>query len=265
MTEEINMVFPDFAVMPSYLNSSRNNMKDDEILNSVWKDFESGGAIEKVTKKEMPEIVRLLQEAITMLAAGFIACEIRDNTKVNKVIMGLMSNNFVTLKCSVDLASHGYYMQSMNLLRIVHENLIACYYLKEKPEEVSLWLNYNKGNRPPGHATMLNQLGKTKAEKEDLRELYQLLCAFSHTNSLKVHPHLYKSNVNFGSPYNKELFKMSTFLICKMAKQALSFISQWVPDVDQWHKAKEIIVYDIDEFADQMEKVFQLEGKKITE
>jgi hypothetical protein len=50
-----------------------------------------------------------------------------------------------------------------------------------------------------------------------------------------------------------------------MAKQALSFISQWVPDVDQWHKAKEIIVYDIDEFAGQMEKVFQLEGKKIIE
>lgn len=240
-------------------------MEEDETLDSVWKDFESGGAIEKVTNKEMPEIVRLLRNAITMLAAGFIACENRVNTKVNKVRMGLMSNNFVTLKCSVDLASHGYYTQSMNLLRIVHENMIACYYLKEKPGEVGLWLNYNKKNRPPGHSSMLNQLDKTKEEKEDLRELYQLLCVFAHSNSLKVHPHLDKSNVNFGSPYNKELFKMSAFLICKMAKQALSFIHQWVPDVDEWHKAKEIIVCDIDEFADQMKKDIQLEVRKVTE
>ena len=112
---------------------------------------------------------------------------------------------------------------------------------------------------------MLKKLDKTKKEKENLRGLYQLLCAFAHTNSLKVHPHLYKSNVNFGSPYNKELFKMSAFLISKVAKQALSFISQWVPNVDQWHKAKENIVYDMDEFAGRMEKVIQREGREITE
>ena len=71
----------------------------------------------------------------------------------------ILSGNFATLKCSVDLAIRGYYRQALNLLRIVYENWIAIHYLSRCPNKADLWLRLSKKNQPPGHAAMLMQLG----------------------------------------------------------------------------------------------------------
>ena len=100
----------------------------------TWEDFDrEARTVESFTKAQLLERVQLLQDAVGLFADGFLIANNSDTTDVNKAKMGLLSQNFNTLKCAVDLALRGYYLQSMNLLRYVYENWIAFHYLIKKP------------------------------------------------------------------------------------------------------------------------------------
>ena len=94
---------------------------------NTWDDFENEARIvEKTTIDQDRETVILLKTSIGLFADGFSASKgSSDTTDATLVKMSLLSQNFGSLKCSADAALRGYYVQSMNLLRIVYENWVA--------------------------------------------------------------------------------------------------------------------------------------------
>lgn len=195
---------------------------------NTWEDFEQEArAVEKATKDEASEIVRLLHEAVGMFADAFSVCENVGTTDATVAKMSLLSHNFATLKCSVDLAIRGYYTQSMNLLRIVNENWIAYHYLTKYPNKAGLWLHHSKKKQPPGHASMLKQLGSDyNPLKGQMRKWYRMLCSFAHAISQWIGIMLFST-------------------------------SQWVPNSNPWHNEMKNILNRIIEFIDQENKAYR--------
>ena len=110
---------------------------------NTWEEFEQEAiSVEKVTKEQATEVVKLLQDAVGVFADAFSVCDNSDTTDATLAKMSLLSQNFATLKCSVDIALRGYYAQALNLLRIVYENWIAFHYLSKCPNKAQLWLRH---------------------------------------------------------------------------------------------------------------------------
>lgn len=236
---------------------------------NTWEDFEQEARIvEEYTRDKAPEIVRLLQEAVGIFADAFSVGKNPDTTDATVAKMSLLSHNFATLKCSIDMAIRGYYTQSQNLLRIVYENWIAFHYLTECPSKASLWLNPSNGNQPPGHAAMLKQLGSHfNPLKDQMREWYKKFCSFAHTGSVSVLPqistnHIPKeTSIHIGTTYNDNAFKISAYVISQWTGIMLSTIIHWVPNGNQWHNEMKNIVDRIITFIDQQNKVFESKKK----
>ena len=234
---------------------------------NTWEDFEQEArVVEEVTNNQAPEIVRLLQEAAGIFADAFSVGKNPDTTDATIAKMSLLSHNFATLKCSIDLAIRGYYTQSQNLLRIVYENWIAFHYLSKMPSKANLWLSHSKKKQTPGHAVMLKQLGSHfNPLKDQRREWYRKLCSFSHTSSFSVLPQIStnyipkETSIHFGTTYNNSAFRVSACVISQWTGIMLSTISQWVPNENQWHNKMENIVDRIIEFIDQENKAFGFE------
>jgi hypothetical protein len=101
--------------------------------------------------------VILLKNSIGVFADGFSASEGASKTTDETLAkMSLLSQSFGSLKCSAGTALRGYYVQSMNLLRIVYENWIAYKYIEKNPDKAELWLRVKK--KPPDHAAMLQEI-----------------------------------------------------------------------------------------------------------
>ena len=86
---------------------------------NTWEDLERDAQIvEKATNEQAHEVVQLLQDAVGLFADAFSVANSPDTSDATIAKMSLLSHNFNTLKCSVDIALRGYYVQSLNLLRI---------------------------------------------------------------------------------------------------------------------------------------------------
>lgn len=226
---------------------------------NTWEDFEKEARlVEKATNEQAPEVVHLLQDAVGLFADAFSIGNNSDTSDVALAKMSLMSHNFGTLKCSVDIALRGYYVQSLNLLRIVYENWIAFHYLSKCPNEAHLWLHHNKKKQPPGHAAMLKELDADfNPLKGQMKEWYSTLCSFAHTDPVGLLPQIStdyipdETSIHFGSTYKGDLFKASAYAICLWVGVMLSSVSQWVPNTNQWHNEIIKIEERITEFIDQ--------------
>lgn len=234
---------------------------------NTWEDFDrEARTVENATKERSPECVQLLQDAVGLIADAF---EIADNScKTDAILVktGLLSQNFATLKCSVDLALRGYYTQSMNLLRSVYENWIAFHYLSKCPDKAHLWLSTCKNKKPPGHSDMLNGLDKNfNPLKGKMQEWYSTLCRFAHTNAVGVLPQIStdfapnETTIHFGSTYKDNLFRASAYVINLWTAVILTEISPWVPSINEWHNKMIKIMERIIEFIDQENKKFKYE------
>jgi hypothetical protein len=229
---------------------------------STWEDFDNESkAVNSITNERDSDCVMLLQESLGLFADAFSIVENANNTNATVVKMSLLSQNFATLKCAVDIALRGYYTQSMNLLRSVHENWIAFHYLSKRPDKATCWLRSNRKKKPPSHSTMMKILEEDFGNlKKNVKGWYSTLCRFAHTDAVGVLPqiatdlHPNETTINFGSTYNDSLFKVSTYAISLWTGIMLSDISAWIPNTDEWHSKMIEVEEKILEFIDQENK-----------
>jgi len=234
---------------------------------NTWEEFDrEAKTVEKATKEQAPECVKLLQDAVGLFADAFVIAEKPGTTDAIVAKMSLLSQNFGTLKCSVDLALRGYYTQSVNLLRIVYENWIAFHYLDKYPDKAHLWLRASRKKKPPGHAAMLNAVDeKFNPLKGQMRKWYSTLCSFAHTDAIGVLPQIStdfapgETSIHFGATYKEDLFRASAYSICLWTGVMLSDISQWVPKTNEWHDKLVNTEKSIIEFIDEENKKFKSE------
>ena len=232
---------------------------------NTWEDFDhEARTVGRATKEQAPECVQLLQDAVALLGEGFTISENTHKTDATLVKMSLLSQNFASLKCSVDLALRGYYTQSVNLLRIVYENWIAFLYLSNCPDKAHFWLNRDK--KPPGHSTMLKRLDNNYLSLRDkMQECYSVLCRFAHTDAVGILPHIStnyapdETTIQFGSTYKDNLFKASAYEISQFAGHMLNAIYQWVPNSNEWHNKYKNIMEKIVAFIDEQNKKYESE------
>ena len=230
-----------------------------------WDDFEKEARlVEETTNEQEPEVVHLLQDAIGIFAHAFSVSNNSDTSDATLAKMSLLSHNFGTLKCSVDIALRGYYVQSLNLLRIVYENWIAFHFLGKSPDKAHLWLHHSKKKQPPGHAAMLKELDANfNPLKGQMKKWYSTLCSFAHTDPVNLLPQISTDNIpdetsiHFGSTYKSDLFRGSAYAIFLWAGVMLSTISIWVPKTNQWHNEMTKIEERIIQFIDQENKAFK--------
>ena len=232
---------------------------------NTWNDLEKEARlVEKTTNDQEPQIVLLLQDSIGLFADGFSIANSPDPSEATKAKMSLLSHNFGTLKCSVDMALRGYYVQSLNLLRIVYENWIAYHYLEKKPQKAHLWLRDSKKKRPPSHAAMLKKLDKGfNPLKSEMKVWYSTLCSFAHTDPINLLPQISteiipdETSIHFGATFKGDLFKASSYAICLWTSVMISTISIWVPTSLPWYNEMIRIKDRIMQFIDQENTAFK--------
>lgn len=235
---------------------------------NTWDDFENDARIvEIITNEQEPEIVDLLKNSIGLFADGFSVAKGSDPSEVTLAKMSLLAHSFGTLKCSIDLAIRGYYLQSMNLLRIVYENWVAFHYLEKNPDKAVLWLRQSKKNKPPGHAVMLKEIDQEyKPLEGKMKSWYKTLCSFAHTDPLNLLSRIStavvpgETSVHFGTTFNKDLFRTSAYSICMWSGISILNVSPWVPEQDEWHNQVASVQEKISKFIDQENKAFKSKG-----
>ncbi len=233
---------------------------------NTWDDFENEASfVEKTTCEQEPEIVSLMKDSIGVFADGFSAAKGSDSSDEALAKMSLLSHSFGTLKCSVDTALRGYYVQSMNLLRIVYENWVAYKYLEKNPDNAILWIRSSKRKKPPGHAAMLREIDDDYSSlKGKLKGWYKTLCSFAHTDPLNLLSQISTSEVpgetsiQFGATYKKDLFRTSAYSICLWAGISIMNVGSRVPDNDQWREQTATVQEKILKFIEQENKDFKL-------
>ncbi|HIJ53797.1 MAG TPA: hypothetical protein HPP66_11675 [Planctomycetes bacterium] len=199
--------------------------------------------VSRLTSSKSRGIVNLLQRALSIYAFGMSLGHAPDNTDATLARMGLISQNFNSLKAAVDLACRGYYLQTMGLLRNVYENWLAFWYLSKYPAEAERWLHASWDSQPPKAETMKNKINHpSKSMKAKLGELNAELCRFAHTDPVAILPLLSacegETTVHFGVTYNARLFSGCAYGISLWMGNMLDVLALWIPEGSDWHKQK---------------------------
>ncbi|MBM4145648.1 MAG: hypothetical protein FJ240_05155 [Nitrospira sp.] len=230
---------------------------------STWEDFEhEASEVERFTKEQAPDCVQLLQDAVGLFADAFSNADNSDTADVTLAKMSLLSYNFNTLKCAVDLVLRGFYSQSMNLLRLVYENWIAFHYLTIMPDEAHVLLRGpNIGERLPDPNVMRNALGEDfNPLKEKIREWYKILCCFAHPHAVGVLSLISttlaseETSIHYGSIYKDELFRASVYVISIWTVIMLDVVGQWIPETNEWFQKRSMLVEKVLRFIDEYNK-----------
>lgn len=209
----------------------------------TWNDFEKDALLVKeITQKQASDTVQLLQDSIGLLATAFPIVISPDNDDSTLAKMSLLSHNFNTLKCSVDLALRGYYVQSQNILRVVYENWVAFHYLSQAPEKAKLWLKHSPSQKVPKHSAMLAKLGPDFSPvQKEMKKWYATLCSFAHTDPINLVSQISydfqpeETSIHFGTTFNLSLFRTSAYTLAMWIGIMLSTIKKWVPQKHEWH------------------------------
>ena len=199
--------------------------------------------VSRLTSSKSCGTVDLLQRALSLYAHGMSLGQAPDNTDATLARMGLISQNFNSLKTTVDLACRGYYLQSIGLLRNVYENWLAFWYLSKYPAEAKRWLDPTWDNRPPKAETMKNKIDHpSKSMKAKLGQFYAELCRFAHTDPIAILPLLSagecERTVHFGVTYDERLFGACAYAISLWVGNMLEVLSLWIPKGSDWHGQK---------------------------
>jgi len=227
---------------------------------NTWEDFEREAIeVDKRTQDQATDLVQLLQDAIGLFANAFSIADNSDTTDATMAKMSLLSQNFATLKCAVDLALRGYYSQSNNLLRIVYENWIAFHYLTKNPNEAHILLrNPNTGKRLPDLAVMRRALGDDfNPLKEKIKEWYDVLCCFAHPHAAGVLPQitidliLDETSIHYGTTYKDDLFRKSAYYISIWTGIMLDAVGQYIPITNEWYKKRNKLEERLLKFIDE--------------
>lgn len=226
---------------------------------NTWEDFDSeANKVDKFTKDQAPDLVQLLQDAIGLFADAFSIGENNDTTDTTLAKMSLLSQNFTTLKCAVDLALRGYYSQSNNLVRIVYENWLAFHYLTINPDKAHILLKPTF-KRLPDPSVMLDALNEDFS-KDKLKQWYKVLCCFAHPNAAGILPQIAtnfipdKTLIHYGTTYKGNLFRASAYNICIWTGVMLDDIGQWIHHANTWYQKRDILIERMLIFIDEENK-----------
>jgi hypothetical protein len=242
-----------------------------EIIMNTWEDLDrEAREVDKLTKDQAPDLVLLLQDAIGLFADAFSIADNSDTTDATMAKMSLLSQNFTTLKCAVDLALRGYYSQSQNLLRIVYENWIAFHYLTKNPDEAHILLREpNTGKRLPNPAVMRKALGEDfKPLKGKMIQWYKVLCCFAHPHAAGVLPQiatnfvLDETSIHYGTTYKDDLFRASVYTISIWTGVMLDDVAQWIPNTNEWYEKQSKLEERILRFIDRENEIFKSKKSK---
>ncbi len=195
----------------------------------------------RLTSSKSSDTVDLLQRALSLYAHGMSLQQAYDNTDATLVRMGLISQNFNSLKTAVDIACRGYYLQSIGLLRNVYENWLAFWYLSKYPTEAKRWLDPTWDNHPPKAETMKNKIDHpSKSMKLKLGQLHAELCRFNHSYPITILNLLSAREdgrtVHFGVTYDRKLFGACAYAISTWVGNMLEVLSLWIPKGNDWHE-----------------------------
>ena len=179
---------------------------------NTWKEFDREAIkVDKFTKDQEPVLVRLLQDAVGLFAEAFSIGNNMATSDTAIAKMSLLSHNFATLKCAVDLALRGYYSQSNSLIRMVYENWLAFHYLTINPNEARLLLR-RTSKRLPDPSKMLDAISED-IDKNKLKQWYGVLCCFAHPHAAGILPQIStdinpeETSIHYGTTFKKNLFK----------------------------------------------------------
>ena len=196
--------------------------------------------VAEVTSKDSAEEVALLRDAISVYAEAFTVANDLAKPEAATVRKALVSHNFNNLNLAIFAALHGYYIQSIALLRNVYENWLAFWYVTKYQDEAHFWLNPSWEQRPPKAEVMLNKIEhESKEDKTKLRDFHSELARFDHTDPVAVLSRFKivenKSMVLVGVQYDKAEFATCTYALCLWIGNALNTIASTVPKEERWH------------------------------
>ena len=234
---------------------------------NTWEDLDrEAREVDKFTKDQASDLVQLLQDAIGLFADAFSIADSSDTTDAALAKMGLISQNFATLKCAVDLALRGYYSQSMNLLRIVYENWIAFHYLTINPHEAQILLKPTC-KQLPKHFEMLAALGDDFS-KDKLKQWYKVFCCYTHPNAAGVLPQIAINlipddmSIHYGTTYKNDLFRKSVYNITIWTGVMLDAVGHWIPDTNEWYEKRNKLEERLLNFIEEENEIFESQKSK---
>ncbi len=219
----------------------------------TWELFDNEAReVKDTTERLSPICVQLIKNSIGVFAESFLVLNDLEPTDAAKVKMSLLSQSFATLKCAATLAIHSYYIQSINLLRTVHENWVAFHYLTKCPDKANRWLN--KSRRAPDHSAMLKALDDNFLTGK-MREWYNVLCGFEHTGSIAVLSQITftpsEISIYYGVTYNADRFIISAYAISFWAAMMLDTVTPLVPNTSKWRVVVSVVKDNILKFIDE--------------
>jgi hypothetical protein len=183
----------------------------------------------------------LLRQALSLYAEAFAIADDPAEPKAATARKALVSHNFNTLNLAFDAALRGYYVQSTALLRNIHENWLAFWYLAKYPQEADYWLNPSWEQRPPKAETMRNKIDHpSKEAKSKLHGFYKELSRLDHTDPAAVLSRIElfenKPVIRVGVRYDQDDFAACAYGICLWAGNTLDTIASIVAPDNKWHE-----------------------------
>jgi len=209
--------------------------------------------VQEATTSRSSSTVSLLHKVFSHYAEAFSLVKPSEDTKAAIVRMGLISQNFNTLRLALDAATSGYYLQSIVLLRNVYENWLAFWYVAKFPEQSGLWLDPRWDRRPPKAETMRNKIDHpTKETKSKLQGFYEELNRFAHTDPAAVLSRLRiiegRPLVWVGVEYKPDDFAACSYALLLWLGNMLDAISSWIPETHDWYCRYQGIMDEILQF-----------------
>lgn len=230
-----------------------------------WERFEDDkGIIFKKTKSQFTNEYRLLIQAFNLYVKGFDNVPSKLENDADCVRIALLSQNLLTIKCSLNLALSGFYIQSLIPMRNVAENWIVFWYLIKYPGEASRWINPTWKMRPPKFDTMRNKIDHpSKQIKSKLREFYDELNRFTHTDPVIVLSMIEqegnKNYIKVGVKYNQDSFAVCIYSILLWTGYCIDALSSLIPIDNAWQAENEELKVQIIEYIDKYNQTHKLE------
>ena len=206
--------------------------------------------IPKLTSREAPDALLLLEGSLELYARAFALARTSDQPDQAMARMSLASHSFSTLCLAARAAGMGFYLQSISMLRSVYENWLSLCYLEKFPSDAHLWLEARPDRRPPKAETMRNEIdAPSKGTKNGLHKMYEVLNRFVHTDPIVVLSHYREvagqPHVFVGIEFDKEFYLSCVYGLVLWTGLMLEAVSGWIAQDDEWHK-------DVDQAAQQI-------------
>jgi len=149
--------------------------------------FES--QVKKVTRSKHQKELNLMADILNTYIDGFNLIDsftFTEDNEVESAWLFLVTRNFHSMRCAIQLMLMGYYGQALSLLRTVTEDWFICHDCKSNPKttQAVLYNKYKIPNRKLGltYYQMAKRAGKLRVYEQDYRHQSK----FTHSSALSL-------------------------------------------------------------------------------